>query len=63
VLSSYFQSLLPDGSPILQEPYGQEPFLVDEDRIGRSAIAPLLAGRGERLVTPALLGLSTLATH
>ena len=39
VLSSCLQVLLTNGWPVLQEPYVQEPLLIDEDRIGGSAIA------------------------
>jgi len=38
VLSSCLPLRLTNRWPVPQEPYRQEPFLVDEDRIGRSAI-------------------------
>jgi len=40
VLSSSLSLRLTNRWPVLQEPYRQEPFLVDEDRIGGSAICP-----------------------
>jgi len=39
VFSSCLQVLLTKGWPVLQEPYVQEPFLIDKDRIGGSAIS------------------------
>ena len=38
MLIGCLQVLLTNERPVLHEPYVQEPFLIDEDRIGGSAI-------------------------
>jgi len=45
VLSSCLPLRLTNRWPVPQEPYRQEPFLVDEDRIGGSAIAAYVVTR------------------